>query len=79
MRLQLAAAVRPYEPAVEGLEAELRVSVPSDVAFIEEAVELVAREDHVCARRASGRVACWGRILPGLASAETPAAPVMMP
>ena len=43
MRLQLAAAVRPYEPAVEGLEAELRVSVPSDVAFIEEAVELVAR------------------------------------
>lgn len=43
MAPQLAAAVRPYEPAVEGLEAELRVSVPSDVAFIEEAVELVAR------------------------------------
>ena len=43
MPLQLAAAVRPFEPAVEGLEAELRVSIPSDVAYIEEAVELVAR------------------------------------
>jgi serine/threonine-protein kinase RsbW len=39
----LAAAVRPFEPAVEGLEAELSVSFPSDVAFIEEAVDLVAR------------------------------------
>lgn len=43
MRVQLAAAVRPFESAVEGLEVELRFSVPSDVAFIEEAVELVAR------------------------------------
>ena len=43
MRPQLAAAVHPIEPAVEGLEVELRVSVPSDVAYIEEAVELVAR------------------------------------
>lgn len=43
MRLQLAAAVRPFDIAVEGLEAELRVTVPSDVAYIEEAVELVAR------------------------------------
>ena len=40
---QLAAAVRPCQPVVGGLEAELHVSVPSDVAFIEEAVELVAR------------------------------------
>ena len=40
---QLAAAVRQFQPAVEGLEAELGVTVPSDVAFIEEAVELVAR------------------------------------
>jgi serine/threonine-protein kinase RsbW len=43
MSLQLAAAVRPYEPPVEGLEAELRISVPSDVTCIEEAVGLVAR------------------------------------
>jgi serine/threonine-protein kinase RsbW len=43
MASQLAAAVRPFQPPVEGLEAELRVSVPSDVAFIEEVVELVAR------------------------------------
>ena len=43
MAPQLAAAVRPFESAVEGLEAELRLSVPSDVAYIEEAVELVSR------------------------------------
>jgi serine/threonine-protein kinase RsbW len=43
MSLQLAAAVRSFQPAVEGLEAELRLTVPSDVACIEEAVELVAR------------------------------------
>jgi serine/threonine-protein kinase RsbW len=43
MLTQLAAAVRPYEPAVEGLEAELRLTVPSDVAYVEEAVDVVAR------------------------------------
>lgn len=40
---RLAAAVRPCQPAVDGLEAELRFSLPSDLAFIEEAVDLVAR------------------------------------
>jgi serine/threonine-protein kinase RsbW len=40
---QLAAAVHPFVPPVEGLESELRISVPSDVAYIEDAVALVAR------------------------------------
>ena len=43
MPSQLAAAVRPFKPAVGGLEAELRFTLPSDVSCIEEAVELVAR------------------------------------
>jgi serine/threonine-protein kinase RsbW len=43
MAPQLAAAVLPFRPATGGLEAELRLTVPSDVAFIEEAVDLVAR------------------------------------
>jgi serine/threonine-protein kinase RsbW len=43
MAPQLSAAVRRCEPAAEGLEVELRFNVPSDVAVIEEAVDLVAR------------------------------------
>lgn len=43
MHGSLSADVRAVQRAGEGLEAELRLSVPSDVAFVEEAVELVAR------------------------------------
>jgi len=35
--------VSPLPAALRGLEAELSLSVPSDVGFIEEAVDLVAR------------------------------------
>lgn len=40
---RLNARVAPLERAARGLEAELTLSLPSDVALIEEAVELVAR------------------------------------
>ena len=43
MRPALSADVRAFEPVGEGLEAELRLTVPSDVAYVEDAVELVAR------------------------------------
>lgn len=43
MRAALSADVRVCERAAEGLEAELRLTIPSDVAVIAEAVELVAR------------------------------------
>jgi len=43
MRAALSADVRACERAAEGLEAELRLTVPSDVTVVEEAVELVAR------------------------------------
>jgi len=43
MPAALSAAVRPCERALEGIEAELQLFVPSDVSFVEEAVELVAR------------------------------------
>ena len=43
MRPALWADVRAFEQAAEGLEAELCLRIPSDVAFVEEAVELVAR------------------------------------
>lgn len=43
MRPALSADVRAFEPVGAGLEAELRLRVPSDVAYVEDAVELVAR------------------------------------
>lgn len=43
MRTALSADVRACERVAEGLEAELRLTVPSDVAVVEEVVELVAR------------------------------------
>jgi len=43
MRPALSAAVRTYEQAAEGLEVELRLRLPSDLALVEEAVDLVAR------------------------------------
>lgn len=43
MHAALCADVRACERAAEGLEAELRLTVPSDVEVVEEAVELVAR------------------------------------
>ena len=43
MRPALSADVRTYEQAAEGLEVELRLRLPSDLAFVEEAVDLVAR------------------------------------
>ncbi len=43
MHTALCADVRACERAAEGLEAELRLTVPSDVEVVEEAVELVAR------------------------------------
>jgi len=43
MRPALSADVRSCERTAEGIEAELRLSVPSDVVFVEEAVDLVAR------------------------------------
>jgi len=43
VRPALSADVRSYEQAAEGLEVELRLRLPSDLAFIEEAVDLVAR------------------------------------
>ena len=43
MHAALSADVRACERAAEGLDAELRLTVPSDVAVVEEAVELVAR------------------------------------
>jgi serine/threonine-protein kinase RsbW len=43
MHAALSADVRACARAAEGLEAELRLTVPSDVAVVEEVVELVAR------------------------------------
>ncbi len=43
MHAALSADVRACDRAAEGLEAELRLTVPSDVAVVEEVVELVAR------------------------------------
>ncbi len=43
MRAALSADVRACERVAEGLEAELRLTLPSDVDVVEEAVELVAR------------------------------------
>jgi serine/threonine-protein kinase RsbW len=43
MRPALSADVRAFEQAAEGLEVELRLRLPSDLAFVEEAVDLVAR------------------------------------
>ena len=43
MRPALSADVRTYEQAAEGLEVELRLRLPSDLALVEEAVDLVAR------------------------------------
>jgi len=43
MRPALCADVRTFEQVAEGLEVELRLRLPSDVAFVEEAVDLVAR------------------------------------
>jgi serine/threonine-protein kinase RsbW len=52
-RKPLSAHVAPLAPATRGLEAQLAMHLPSDVAFIEEAVELVARhlEAHFVDRR----------------------------
>ena len=47
MRPALSADVRTCERHAEGISAELCLSVPSDVSYVEEAVELVAR--HVAA------------------------------
>jgi anti-sigma regulatory factor (Ser/Thr protein kinase) len=43
MRAALSADIRACERAAEGLEAELRLIVPSDVEVVAEAVEIVAR------------------------------------
>ena len=43
MRPALSADVRTFEQAAEGLEVELRLRLPSDLDFVEEAVDLVAR------------------------------------
>ena len=43
MHAALSAQVRACERAAEGLEAELRLSLPSDVVLVAEAVDLVAR------------------------------------
>jgi len=43
MRTALSADLRACERVAEGLEAELRLTLPSDVAVVEEVVELVAR------------------------------------
>jgi len=43
MRAALSADVRACERVAEGLEAELHLTLPSDVAVVEEAVELIAR------------------------------------
>ena len=43
MHAALSADIRACERVAEGLEAELRLTVPSDVEVVEEAVELVAR------------------------------------
>ncbi len=52
-RKPLSASVAPLAAATRGFEAELSLHLPSDVAFIEEAVELVARhlEAHFVDRR----------------------------
>jgi serine/threonine-protein kinase RsbW len=44
MHAALSADVHACARAAEGLEAELTLTVPSDVAFVEEVVELVARQ-----------------------------------
>jgi anti-sigma regulatory factor (Ser/Thr protein kinase) len=51
--VKLSAKVAPLPAATRGLEAELAMHLPSDVACIEEAVELVARhlEAHFVDRR----------------------------
>jgi serine/threonine-protein kinase RsbW len=43
MRAALSADVRACERAAEGLEVELRLTLPSDVTVVAEAVDLVAR------------------------------------
>jgi serine/threonine-protein kinase RsbW len=43
MRGALSADLRASERAAEGLEAELRLTIPSDVSVVEEVVELVTR------------------------------------
>lgn len=43
-RPALTVSVSPLPAAVRGLESELVLRVPSDVSFIEEAVELIARQ-----------------------------------
>lgn len=50
---RLSARLAPLAAATRGLEAELTMSLPSDVGLIEEAVELVARhlEAHFVDRR----------------------------
>src|SRR5207247_221233 len=52
-RDRLSVRVAPLPAATRGLEAELLLHLPSDVALIEEAVELVARhlEAHFVDRR----------------------------
>lgn len=52
-RQALSARVSPLPSSTRGLEAELALHLPSDVALIEEAVELVARhlEAHFVDRR----------------------------
>ena len=54
MRPALCPDVRACERIADGIEAELRLMVPSDVSFVEEAVDLVARhvEAHFVDRRA---------------------------
>ncbi|MEO0326411.1 MAG: MopE-related protein [Myxococcota bacterium] len=43
-----------------GLTASGSVTTPTLVAGLTDAVELALGDDHACARRATGAVACWG-------------------
>ncbi len=53
---------------------------PAAVAGLSDAVEVASREDFTCARRADGRVLCWGANLSGqLGSAGAPGAMVAAP
>ncbi len=53
--------------------------LPTDVAMLDDAVDVVAGDFHVCARRRSGSLACWGNNSDGQLGATTPASQSLVP
>ena len=51
-----------------GYVYENQTSLPGDLSDV---VQLAAREEHTCALKRSGTVACWGALPPSWPSART--------